>query len=59
MLGLTELTPAIGERFERDGATVVPLPHPSGASSWPHVPANKVRLARALDLVRTELAGLA
>ncbi len=55
MLGLAELTRAIGERFERDGAVVIPLPHPSGASSWPHVPANKVRLARALELIRVEL----
>jgi len=58
MLGLAELTPAIGERFERDGATVVPLPHPSGASSWPNVPANRVRLERALALVHDELARL-
>ena len=58
MLGLAELTPAIGERFELDGATVVPLPHPSGASSWPNVPANRVRLDRALALVHTELAKL-
>ena len=58
MLGLAELTPAIGERFERDGATVVPLPHPSGASSWPNVPANRVRLERALALVHNELARL-
>ena len=58
MLGLAELTPAIGERFERDGATVVPLPHPSGASSWPNVPANRIRLDRALALVHDELAKL-
>ena len=58
MLGLAELTPAIGERFERDDATVVPLPHPSGASSWPNVPANRVRLERALALVHNELARL-
>ena len=58
MLGLAELTPAIGERYERDGAAVIPLPHPSGASSWPNVPANKVRLARALELVHAELARL-
>jgi uracil-DNA glycosylase len=59
MLGRTELTECVGERFERDGATVVPLPHPSGASSWPHVPANRARLDRALELVRTELDRLA
>ena len=56
LLGTTDLTAAIGERFELDGATVIPLPHPSGASSWPNVPANRVRLDRALGLVRSELA---
>ena len=58
MLGLTELTPCVGERFDRKGVPVVPLPHPSGASSWPHVPANRARLDRALELVRTELSRL-
>ena len=37
---------------------VVPLPHPSGASSWPHVPANRARLDRALALVHAELERL-
>ena len=58
MLGLTELTPCVGERFDRNGVPVVPLPHPSGASSWPHLPANRARLDRALELVRTELGRL-
>lgn len=58
MLGLTELTPCVGERFDRNGVPVVPLPHPSGASSWPHAPANRARLDRALELVRTELGRL-
>ncbi len=58
MLGFTELTPCVGERFDRNGVPVVPLPHPSGASSWPHVPANRARLDRALELVRTELGRL-
>jgi hypothetical protein len=58
MLGLTDLTAAIGETFERDGVTVVPLPHPSGASSWPHAPGNAERLERALGLVRSELSRL-
>ena len=58
MLGLTELTAAIGERFEREGVPVVPLPHPSGASSWPYNPGNAERLARALALVRSELSRL-
>jgi uracil-DNA glycosylase len=58
MLGLTELTAAIGERFERDGVPVIPLPHPSGASSWPHAPGNRERLERALALVHRELSCL-
>lgn len=58
MLGSVDLTAAIGERFERDGVPVVPLPHPSGASSWPHQPGNRERLTRALALVRTELGTL-
>ena len=51
----TSLTPHIGERYHQDGMVVIPLPHPSGASSWPNVPANRERLDRALALVRAEL----
>ena len=32
------MTGLIGERFERDGRILVPLPHPSGASQWFNVP---------------------
>jgi len=53
------LTALIGERFERDGAVVIPLPHPSGASSWPHQPGNRERLERALAAIREELASIA
>ena len=55
LLGRPSLTECIGERYELDGAVVVPLPHPSGASSWPNVPANRERLDRALALVHDEL----
>jgi uracil-DNA glycosylase len=58
LLGLPRLTTCIGERYERDGAVVVPLPHPSGASGWLNVPANRERLAAALGLVRDELEQL-
>ncbi len=58
MLGEPQLTPCVGERFARSGAVVIPLPHPSGASGWPHVPGNRERLAAALGLVRDELARL-
>jgi uracil-DNA glycosylase family 4 len=56
LLGITQLTEAIGERLELEGVPVVPLPPPWGASSWPNLPANRARLARALQLVRAELA---
>jgi uracil-DNA glycosylase len=58
LLGLTSLTPCVGERYERHGTPVVPLPHPSGASGWLNDPANRERLARATRLVRDELAKL-
>lgn len=35
--------------------TIVPLPHPSGASSWHNMPANRVLLERALDVLRKEM----
>jgi uracil-DNA glycosylase len=59
LLGLTQLTPCVGERYELDGTPVVPLPHPSGASGWLNVPANRERLSTASALVRDELARLA
>jgi uracil-DNA glycosylase len=58
LLGLPSLTPAIGGRYELNGASVVPLPHPSGASGWLNVPANRERLAAAAALVRRELVRL-
>jgi uracil-DNA glycosylase len=59
LLGHTQLTESIGVRYERGGVPVIPLPHPSGASSWPNVPANRERLDTALALVRDELSRLA
>ena len=59
LLGLSQLTECIGARFELDGVPVIPLPHPSGASSWPNVPANRKRLELALGLVRDGLTTLA
>jgi len=45
------MTDLIGERFERDGRIIVPLPHPSGASQWFNMAENKERLARALEIL--------
>ena len=55
LLGLAQLTECIGCLYERDGIPIVPLPHPSGASSWPNLPANRKRLDTALALVHAEL----
>ncbi len=59
LLGLTSLTPCVGERYELRGTPVVPLPHPSGASGWLNARANRARLERATTLVRDELTRLA
>jgi uracil-DNA glycosylase len=56
LLGISGLAACIGRRFELDGAAVVPLPHPSGASGWLNAPANRELTARAAKLIREELA---
>lgn len=52
----------IGEVHEADHAggrsRVIPLPHPSGASSWVNVPRNRALLERSLDLLGVELASI-
>ena len=58
LLGEPDLTESVGARFELDGATVLPLPHPSGASGWLNRPANRERLGQALEYVQTALHAL-
>ena len=58
LLGLPSLTPCVGKGYELDGTPVIPLPHPSGASGWLNDPANRERLATAVDLVRRHLSGI-
>jgi len=58
LLGLRSVTECVGNRYERDGAAVIPLPHPSGASSWLNDPANRERVARASALIRDEVGRL-
>jgi hypothetical protein len=55
VLGFTQLTEAVGRRYDLHGVPVIPLPHPSGASSWPNLPANREKLDTALALVADEL----
>jgi uracil-DNA glycosylase len=58
LLGVTSVTDSVGARFELDGVPVIPLPHPSGASSWLNLPENRERVAAAAALVRAEVARL-
>jgi uracil-DNA glycosylase len=58
LLGISGLAGCIGRRYELDGAVAVPLPHPSGASSWLNLPVNRERTAQAAALVVAELARL-
>jgi hypothetical protein len=57
LLGLPSLA-CIGGRFAVAGAVAIPLPHPSGASGWLNLQANRARLEQALALVRDELGRL-
>jgi uracil-DNA glycosylase len=58
LLGVKSVTECVGVRYELGDAVAIPLPHPSGASSWLHVPANKERVNAAVELVRIELGFL-
>ena len=58
LLGIANLGDSIGRRLELDGATAIPLPHPSGTSRWLNSPENRVLLDQALGVVREELARL-
>jgi len=58
LLGVPTLTEAIGKSYTHDGALVIPLPHPSGASGWLNDPANRARLGKALTHVKRELGRL-
>lgn len=55
LLGPMPLDRAIGREHPLGrGAIAVPLPHPSGASSWIHAPGHRALVERALDLVRRQ-----
>jgi uracil-DNA glycosylase len=58
LLGISGLADAVGRSFQLGGATVVPLPHPSGASSWLNGAANRALVAEATALIGRELARL-
>lgn len=58
LLGAKRLSEAVGRTFERDGMVYIPLPHPSGASTWLNAPENRGSLARALGLLGERVAAL-
>jgi hypothetical protein len=52
----------IGNKFEANpynllgkDITIIPLPHPSGASTWVYQKKNRLLLDQALNLLKTEL----
>jgi uracil-DNA glycosylase len=45
------LEEVIGTQIERDGRVIIPLPHPSGASTWTNMPGNQARVKKALTLI--------
>lgn len=61
-LGPAPLDQVIGRVHELEhvggSSRVIPLPHPSGASSWVNLPANRALLERALNLLGDELGAL-
>ena len=58
LLGITRLSEAVGKAVRRDGVVYVPLPHPSGASTWLNTSENKERLDRALATLKEQAAAL-
>jgi uracil-DNA glycosylase len=55
LIGSRPLVQCIGASYELDGAVVIPLPHPSGASGWLNDPANRRLTTRAAALISAEL----
>jgi len=59
LLGVRSVTESVGNRYDLNGVPAIPLPHPSGASSWLNVPANRERVAGALGVIKDVLDTLA
>jgi len=56
LLGKSGLAECVGRRFGYEHGTVIPLPHPSGASGWLNEPANRRLVTEAAAMIRAELA---
>ncbi len=60
-LGKARLEDVVGRKLrsrvdERD-VTVIPFPHPSGASAWTNATENRALIRRAIGLIRREASG--
>ncbi len=55
--GLT-LDRIIGAQLEQSGRVIIPLPHPSGASTWTQKPANRALVKKAIALIRRQREAL-
>jgi uracil-DNA glycosylase len=58
LLGVRSIGECVGVGYEVGAAVAIPLPHPSGASSWLNLPENRARVAEAAQLIHAELARL-
>jgi uracil-DNA glycosylase len=58
LLGAKSITECVGMRYELNDAVAIPLPHPSGASSWLNNAANRARVDDAAAVIRDELSRL-
>ena len=62
IMGAQPFSEVIGKEFRKElpggSAWVIPIPHPSGASPWPHMPGNKEKLEQAFDMIQKRLKKL-
>lgn len=58
-LGEKQMSETIGREYRQKGPGgdrfIIPLPHPSGASPWAHLPGNPEKLRGALGLIQNRL----
>ena len=50
----SSLEEIIGTQKLVDGRWIVPLPHPSGASRWHQIEANRMRVSQAVHLLKEQ-----
>jgi uracil-DNA glycosylase len=52
------LNQIIGVQLEQPGRVIIPLPHPSGASTWHQKPANRALVKKAIGLISQQREAL-